>query len=82
MPPSGFNKNVVEGALAFAKGCYLDLLDEVRSGKHATYEEAIEYELGQIERVLRRIHITADGDLVFVGDFISKDVNLPDLTAE
>ena len=64
MPPSGFNKHVVDGALAFVRGCYLDLLEEVRSGKHASYEEAIEYELSQIEKVLSRLHITPNGELV------------------
>lgn len=64
MPPSGFNQRVVEGALAFARGCYLDLLEEVRSGKHVSYEAAIEFELAQIEKVLTRMHITPDGELV------------------
>jgi hypothetical protein len=64
MPPSGFNKHVVEGALSFVKGCYLDLLAEVRSGKHSSYEEAIEFELRQIEKVLLSIHINAEGELV------------------
>jgi hypothetical protein len=64
MPPSGFNKNVVEGALAFVRGCYLDLLEEVRSGKHASYEAAIEFELKQIERVLLKLHINEAGELV------------------
>ena len=64
MPPSGFNKNVVQGALAFVRGCYLDLLEEVRSGKHPSYEAAIEFELAQIERVLSRMHITPEGELV------------------
>ena len=48
MPPSGFNRNIVEGALTFVRGCYIELLHEVKSGKHASYEAAIEYELGQI----------------------------------
>jgi hypothetical protein len=64
MPPSGFNRNVVKGALEFARGCYLDLLEEVQSGKHASYEEAIEHELHQIESVLTRLHIDSNGELV------------------
>ena len=64
MPPSGFNRNIVECALTFVRGCYIELLHEVKSGKHASYEAAIEYELGQIEKVLSRMHITPEGELI------------------
>jgi len=64
MPPCGFNRNSVRGALAFVRGCYEDLLDDVRSGKFKTYEEAIEHELKQIETVLAKLHIDAEGNLV------------------
>lgn len=64
MPPSGFNRNSVKGALAFVQGCYDDLLGDVRSGKFATYEEAIQHELALIEEALTKLHIDAEGNLV------------------
>ena len=64
MPPSGFSKEVVKGALEFVGGCYRDLLNEVRSGKHESVEAAIEYELQQIGKVLESIHINDAGVLV------------------
>ena len=64
MPPSGFNERATRGILEFVAGCYHDLLEEVRSGKHQNYEEAIEYELKQIETALSKLHIDADGNLV------------------
>ncbi len=64
MPPCGFNNNSVSGALMFIRGCYEDLLDQVRSGKFSSYEEAIEFELGQIEKVLLQLHIDDNGKLV------------------
>lgn len=65
MPPSGFSENAVRGALEFVRGCYLDLLEQVRSGKHASYEAAIEFELRQIEQALSRMHVTPQGELEF-----------------
>lgn len=64
MPPSGFSKPVVKGALAFIEGCYRELLQEVRDGKHENFEKAIEYELSQIQKALDHIHIDDDGVLV------------------
>lgn len=64
MPPCGFNPNSVKGALAFVRGCYEDLLKDVYSGKFKTYEEAIEYELKQIEKALTKLHVDAKGNLV------------------
>ena len=64
MPPSGFSKPVVAGALQFVEGCYRDLLEEVRSSKHKTYEDAITFEINQINRILTRLHIDAEGNLV------------------
>lgn len=64
MPPSGFNRNAVRGALVFAQGCYEDLLKDVHSGKFKTYEEAIQYELALIEKALTKLHIDAEGNLV------------------
>ncbi len=64
MPPSGFSEKAVEGALVFIKGCYEDLLQEVREGKHSSPEEAIEYEIGQIGKALAKLHIDKDGNLV------------------
>ncbi|OGY93008.1 MAG: hypothetical protein A3H70_05560 [Candidatus Komeilibacteria bacterium RIFCSPLOWO2_02_FULL_48_11] len=64
MPPSGFNRKAVKGALAFVQGCYEDLLDDVRSGKFQTYEEAIQYELGLIEKALVKLHIDPEGNLI------------------
>lgn len=64
MPPSGFKKKAVEGALKFAEAIYQDLLEEVRSGKYPSYEAAIEHELSLIKTALERAHITPNGDLV------------------
>jgi len=64
MPPSGFNRNAVKGALVFVQGCYEDLLDDVNSGKFETYEKAIEHELALIEKTLEKLHIDAEGNLV------------------
>ncbi len=64
MPPSGFNRNAVKGALVFVQGCYEDLLGDVRSGKFKTYEEAIQHELALIEKALAKLHIDAEGNLV------------------
>ena len=64
MPPSGFSQKAVNGALVFIQGCYEDLLAEVRSGKHESFEKAIEYEISQIGRALSLLHINDDGKLV------------------
>ena len=64
MPPSGFSSNAVRGALEFVRSCYMDLLEEVRTGKHKSYEEAIEFELRQIESALQGVHIDSQGNLV------------------
>jgi len=65
MPPSGFSKKAVDdGILVFIKACYEDLLAEVRSGKHKSFEEAIEFEIAQIGKSLSGIHITPQGKLV------------------
>lgn len=63
-PPSGYTPNAVKGSLLFIKTCYEDLLAEVRDGKHATYEGAIEHELSQIDKALTKLHIDSDGNLV------------------
>lgn len=64
MPPSGFSEKAVEGALVFIKGCYEDLLQEVRDGKHSSPEAAIEYEISQIGKALAKLHINKSGNLV------------------
>ncbi len=64
MPPSGFDRNAVLGALAFAKALYESLLAEVRSGKYSSFEAAIEAELAKIEHALERAHLTPEGELV------------------
>ena len=64
MPPSGFSKPVIAGALAFVGGCYRDLLQEVRAGKHPDFETAITFELSQIEKALASLHINDAGELV------------------
>jgi hypothetical protein len=63
MPPSGFSQKAVTGALIFIQNCYEDLLLEVCSGKHASYEEGIEFEIEQIKKALAKLHINSDGDL-------------------
>ncbi len=64
MPPSGFSRKAVKGSLVFIQSCYEDLLNDVRSGKFKTYEEAIQYELDQIEKALTSLHINTEGNLV------------------
>ncbi len=64
MPPSGFSKKAVEGALQFVGACYQDLLEEVRSGRHENFEAAIEYEINQIGKALEQLHIDKTGKLV------------------
>lgn len=39
-------------------------MEEVRSGKHKSYEEGIKYELSQIEKALTKIHIDPSGNIV------------------
>lgn len=64
MPPSGFNRKAVKGALIFVQGCYEDLLNDVRSGKFETYEEAIQYELDLIDKALTNLHVDTKGNIV------------------
>lgn len=64
MPPSGFSNRAVKGSLQFIQACYEDLLAETHSGKHASYEEAIEFEIQQIGRALEQLHINEKGRLV------------------
>ena len=64
MPPSGFSTKAVVGALQFIQACYEDLLEEVRAGKHASFEEAIAFEIRQIGTVLAKLHIDKHGALV------------------
>ena len=61
MPPSGFNRGAVRGALQFIQACYEDLLQEVADGKHATVQEALAFEISQIEKALLSLHIDKDG---------------------
>ena len=63
MPPSGFSQKAVAGSLVFIKTCYEDLLREVKEGKHASFEEAIEFEIAQIEKALQKVHIDEGGNL-------------------
>jgi hypothetical protein len=64
MPPSGFSKPAVKGALQFILACYQDLLEEVRVGKHKNYKAAIKYEIKQIKKALGKVHIDRKGNLV------------------
>lgn len=64
MPPSGFNTRAVKGALQFIKGCYEDLQEEVREGKHESFEAALDHEINQIESALTRLHINKAGEPV------------------
>lgn len=64
MPPSGFNKKSVVGAMQFIKGCYEDLQEEVRSGKHASFEAALDHEVSQLESALSKLHINERGEPV------------------
>lgn len=64
MPPCGFNSSAVKGALQFIRGCYEDLLEDVKSGKYPNYETAIEHELSQIGKALTNLHVTKTGRVV------------------
>ena len=64
MPPSGFSKRTVKGLLTFVKGNYEDLRKEVRAGKHLSVETAIDYEIKQLGKALRKLHINKSGKLV------------------
>ncbi|NQV89705.1 MAG: hypothetical protein HQ488_05255 [Parcubacteria group bacterium] len=64
MPPSGFSKRAVKGALVFIQTCYEDLLEEVQSGKHASFEEGIKFEISQLEKALLKLHIDQEGRIV------------------
>jgi len=64
MPPSGFSQKAVKGSLIFIQSCYEDLLEEVRAGKHKSYEEGIKYEISQIEKALTKLHIDSSGNIV------------------
>ncbi|MFA5888702.1 MAG: hypothetical protein WCW47_01030 [Candidatus Paceibacterota bacterium] len=64
MPPSGYSKKAVEGALQFTEACFEDLLEEVRSGKHKDIETALRFELKIIRKALMKLHITHDGNIV------------------
>jgi len=64
MPPSGYSPKAVVGSLVFIKTCYEDLLAEVRSGKHSSFEAAIEFEIAQIGKALEKLHIDPSGNIV------------------
>lgn len=64
MPPSGFSQKAVKGALQFIGSCYEDLLQEVKDGKHPTIEDAIQFELDNIDRALTKLHLDDQGNLV------------------
>ncbi len=64
MPPSGFSKYAVQGALQFIQGCYEDLQQEVESGKHPDFETAVAYEIKQIDSALTQLHINEQGELI------------------
>ena len=64
MPPSGFSKKAVEGALVFIKTCYEDLQQEVKDGKHPNFEAAIDYEITSIGNALSKLHINDKNELV------------------
>lgn len=64
MPPSGFNPRAAALLVAFVSECYKDLQKEVESGKHPDMETAVRFEISQIEKSIRKIHISDSGDLV------------------
>jgi hypothetical protein len=64
MPPSGFNQRAVRGALEFIKGCYEDLNEEVKAGKHPNFEAALNHELTQLESALSQLHVNDKGEVV------------------
>lgn len=61
---SGFSKKTIIGLLTFVQGNYEDLLTGVRSGKHPNFEDAIEYEIAQLDKALTKLHIDKEGNLV------------------
>jgi hypothetical protein len=52
------------GAMQFIQGCYEDLAEEVRSGKHPNFETALKHELSQLESALSKLHIDEKGNVV------------------
>ena len=70
MPPSGFNPTAVKSASSFVQECFNDLEQEVRDGKHVSFEVALDYELGQLEKALSKPHTLLNesvrGALLFI----------------
>lgn len=64
MPPSGFNKEAVDGLLQFVRECYKDIQAEVESGKHPTTQAAVDYEIDLIGKAMMKLHIDPQGNLV------------------
>lgn len=64
MPPSGFDAEAVDGILRFVRANFKALKKEVESGKHESFDVAIEYEISQIGKALLKIHINKEGKLV------------------
>ena len=52
--PKGYNDRAINGLLEFLKGCFECVLEEVKAGKPV--KEALDEELSEIERLLRRDH--------------------------
>jgi len=52
MPPSGFSSSSADGLVTFLREAMADLLAEVSTGKHASLEVGLAYEITQIKKAL------------------------------
>ncbi len=52
MPPSGFSRHSVDGAVTFVRGCFDDLIAEVASSKHTSFKNGLAFEIQQINSAL------------------------------
>ena len=64
MPPSGFDREAIDGILRFVRASYRALQAEVKSGRHPNVEAAMEHEIRQLDKALSGIHIDGEGNLV------------------
>lgn len=64
MPPSGYDRIAILGATAFIGTCYDDLKRAVESGKHQTFEAAIDNEMDRLRRSLASFSGRAAGGAI------------------
>ena len=64
MPPSGYDEVAVEAIVRFTLANYEALERAWRSGKFKSFEEAITFEIGQLRKAIKGLHINKNGRLV------------------